>query len=730
MRRDLVATLFAALIVATAAGAALAAAPLSAVRQPTAVADLKVVFAALDRRTDHSVGGLQQIYTANGDGTGVTRITSDDGYFYDWPVWAFNGTKIVYTARKGERPGGEEAIWMMDPDGSHRVKLSANLWRNAQPKVSPDGRWLVFASVWEETPELAIYRMDLTTLQVENLTARGGGTYSFESDPNIAADGASIVFAYSGGRLGEAKTSGTQIWTMKFDGTDARALTADTYYNTDPMVSPDGRLVAISSYRGAGVPRHAWPPQSAGDIFLQDWRLVLRDTTTGAERELTRGERCADAAFPCAADRGPAWVPKWSPDGKHVGYLTVRSPVDSGIAVVGADGSGARPLIELASKSITWWDWTDGAVTAPRDAVDRIGSAAPPARLLFSAAVYGADEGSSSSSLYASTADRWIAAPVTPARGDLAPIKARWTRDRSHIVFTARVPVDRSAPAPAPPPPPGEDRRVHFTFAELDSIAGSLETARAAGDVAQEQIFMMAADGSDVRQLTTPWTEDYLDAIPPGDARGNTDPDVSPDGRYLIFTNVSSLTQESFILRMDLGTGEVINLTNMTSGAVPVADAEARFSPDGRTIALRSSFVGGSQIYLMNVDGTDLRAITDDVHANVGPAWSPDGRWLVYASYRGGASVLGSEEPTPAQGLPLKDWYAVAVEVASGAARVVAGGDQLVLRPAWSPDGRQIAFISVGPTGQPDIYVVDRDGGLPHPLQMTIRSKEAFFDWR
>src|SRR4051812_10992817 len=68
---------------------------------------LKVVFVAMDRSSDGRVGGLQQIYTASGDGSDVKRITSPaDGNFYDWAVWAFNGTKIVYTQRAGEVPGG------------------------------------------------------------------------------------------------------------------------------------------------------------------------------------------------------------------------------------------------------------------------------------------------------------------------------------------------------------------------------------------------------------------------------------------------------------------------------------------------------------------------------------------------------------------------------------------------------------------------------------------------
>jgi Tol biopolymer transport system component len=240
----------------------------------------------------------------------------------------------------------------------------------------------------------------------------------------------------------------------------------------------------------------------------------------------------------------------------------------------------------------------------------------------------------------------------------------------------------------------------------------------------------MAADGSEVRQLTTPWTEDYLDAIPSGDARGNTDPDISPDGRYAVFTNLSSSTQESFVLRLDLQTGDVMNLTNVTVGAVPVADANPRFSPDGSRIAFNSSFAGGSQIYVMRSDGSDVRALTNDDYANVAPAWSPDGKSVLYSSYRGQQSIDELEDTGAARVLPTKDWFVVITNVETGRTAAIAGADRLVLRPTWSPDGRRVAFISVGPTGQPDIYVVGSDGRGLRPLQATIRSKEAFIDWR
>jgi len=56
--------------------------------------------------------------------------------------------------------------------------------------------------------------------------------------------------------------------------------------------------------------------------------------------------------------------------------------------------------------------------------------------------------------------------------------------------------------------------------------------------------------------------------------------------------------------------------------------------------------------------------------------------------------------------------------------------DSPAFSPAWSPDGRSVAFISVGPLGQPDLDVVDAGGGRAVPVQVTLLTKESSVDWR
>jgi hypothetical protein len=56
------------------------------------------------------------------------------------------------------------------------------------------------------------------------------------------------------------------------------------------------------------------------------------------------------------------------------------------------------------------------------------------------------------------------------------------------------------------------------------------------------------------------------------------------------------------------------------------------WSPDGRSIAFESAVDGDSEIYVIDVDGSGLRQITDNEIHDEGPSWSPDGQRIVFTS--------------------------------------------------------------------------------------------------
>jgi len=93
--------------------------------------------------------GLAQIYVANADGSGMTRLTDDSDRDLA-PIWSPDGTKIAFTRQ--DMTDGSCAIYLMNADGSGQTKLTQAPPRcGAYPYWSPDGKQIVFISRGEES---------------------------------------------------------------------------------------------------------------------------------------------------------------------------------------------------------------------------------------------------------------------------------------------------------------------------------------------------------------------------------------------------------------------------------------------------------------------------------------------------------------------------------------------------------------------------------------------------
>ena len=110
-------------------------------------------------------------------------------------------------------------------------------------------------------------------------------------------------------------------------------------------------------------------------------------------------------------------------------------------------------------------------------------------------------------------------------------------------------------------------------------------------------------------------------------------------------------------------------------------------------IAAQLAFVRDSQIYVVNADGGLVQLThSGDGVSNRDPAWSPDGKRLAFSrSYRNGNS----------------DIYVMNAD-GSNVLRRTNGGSNW--EPAWSPDGRTIAFTGYG-GGTTGVLLIDADGG-------------------
>ncbi len=110
-----------------------------------------------------------------------------------------------------------------------------------------------------------------------------------------------------------------------------------------------------------------------------------------------------------------------------------------------------------------------------------------------------------------------------------------------------------------------------------------------------------------------------------------SDPQVSPDGRTIIFSvvspNVAENTRPSQIWAVSIDGGTPRQLTREGS-----QNTRPRWSPDGRRIAFTSNRGGGTQIWTMAADGSDARQVTRISTEAGGEMWSPDGKNLLFTS--------------------------------------------------------------------------------------------------
>jgi eukaryotic-like serine/threonine-protein kinase len=163
------------------------------------------------------------------------------------------------------------------------------------------------------------------------------------------------------------------------------------------------------------------------------------------------------------------------------------------------------------------------------------------------------------------------------------------------------------------------------------------------------------------------------------------DPAISPNAETFVFVREGDI----YMQRVD--GRNAINLTN----SADVREGAPKFSPDGRMIAFHRIPEGG--IFVMGATGESVRRITS---VGFDPAWSPDGKRLVYSERertrdpRGRTSVVS----------PL--WI---VDVADGNAAKIYDGD--AMQPNWSPNGHRIVFWAMDEAALRNVHTISAEGG-------------------
>ncbi len=223
------------------------------------------------------------------------------------------------------------------------------------------------------------------------------------------------------------------------------------------------------------------------------------------------------------------------------------------------------------------------------------------------------------------------------------------------------------------------------------------------------------------------------------------DPDVSRDGSMVIFASTQHRKTADIYTKSTTGR----TVTQLTTD--PGNDVMPAISPDGGRIAFTSDRDGSWDVYVMSVEGGQAVQITSESTHELHPTWSPDGRFLAFCrlgATSGRWEIWVTEANNPAirkflgYGL-FPEWAPSGNKIAFQRSRERGGhffsiwsmdfvngeGVNLteiasspvaaVVNPAWSPDGRRLAFATIpNPTHKygerpenADIWIIDIDGG-------------------
>jgi serine/threonine protein kinase len=271
--------------------------------------DLNNVYSSMSLAAEANIlATVQSSVTANiwiasvGDATRPTQVTAGSNQAGD-PQWTPEG-KLAYIRGLGD----SQDIYLIDPHGGSPKRLTSNNNTNRSPRVSPDGRYVVYTSFQAGAP--SIWRMDIDGSNPKQLTTE------FSLNPSISPDGQEIIY--------EVGVDTLRIWKVGIDG--GRPVQLTDQESRVPVFSPDGKQFACLWWDDPNSPPKIAIIPSTGGKPVKTFAL-----------------------------KGGGY--RWMPDGRSLAYFARKDGVDN-IWSQPIDGGTPKQLTNFTGDGIVSFDFS------------------------------------------------------------------------------------------------------------------------------------------------------------------------------------------------------------------------------------------------------------------------------------------------------------------------------------------------------------------------------------
>ncbi len=293
----------------------------------------------------------------------------------------------------GELPGTPATPEQAQPGKSLQQHTFATEGECFDPRLSPDGKWLVYAST-QHTLKPEIYIKPISSTAITQITNNPAS----DVQPAFNADSRRIAFCSD-------RTGNWDIFVIDTDGRNLQQLTDDVAPEMHPSFSPDGSKLAYCRLNLQNKQWEIWmlemnnPGQRkflATGLFpcfspVENRIVYQRPTQRGSQLFsiwmiglTTDDQPSAPTEIVSTSDRALIG-PQWSADGKKIVYCSVvpgaqeAAPLDAQVWIIQPNGLGRMPMTDpgFASFSPTWG--ADGRIyfCANRGDCENIWSVAP-----------------------------------------------------------------------------------------------------------------------------------------------------------------------------------------------------------------------------------------------------------------------------------------------------------------------------------------------------------------